>query len=145
MESALRNLPAAALVALVSCAAFAQQPAFPGVPVKAVVSVEPRHGKEVPKVRAEDIIVRQGKERDKVVSFQPLSEVGQQIFVLIDDSLSSADIGTQLPDIASFINSLPANTLVGVAYGRNGTAIVSEQPTRDHAQAAKSLRLPLGD
>src|SRR5205807_1786505 len=121
------------------------EPPFPGVPTKIVVSVEPHHGKEVPDVRAQDVLVTQGKQRDKVVAWQPVSQVGSQLFLLIDDSLSPSDLGTMLNDIASFINSQPANALVGVAYMRNGTAAIAQQLTGDHTKAAKALRLPIGD
>jgi len=126
-------------------AAGQQPPAFPGIPVKVLVEVEARHGKEVPDVRAQDVVVMQGKQRDNVTSWQPVNQVGAQLFLLIDDSLSSVDIGSKLRDIASFINSQPSNTLVGVAYMRNGTALIAQQLTGDHAAAAKALRLPLGE
>ena len=122
-----------------------QESAFPGIPARVVVTVEARHGKEVPEVRAEDVAVMQGKQRDKVTSWQPVNHVGMQLFLLVDDSLSSVDVGSKLRDIASFINSQPANTLVGVAYMRNGAALIAQQLTSDHAVAAKALRLPIGE
>jgi hypothetical protein len=62
---------------------------------------------------------------------------------LLDDS-SGLSLGTQLGDLRQFINSQPATTRVGVAYMQNGVAEVVQNLTEDHAQAAKSLRLPLG-
>jgi hypothetical protein len=50
-----------------------------------------------------------------------------------------------LEDIRQFINAQPATTAIGVAYMRNGIADVLQNPTNDHAQAAKALRLPFGD
>lgn len=124
-----------------------QEPAFPGVRTRVVVSAEARHGKEVPALRGEDVTVSQGKQRDKVLAWQSVlsPEVGAQVFVLIDDSLSAAEIGNKLNDIREFINAQPANILVGVAYMRNGTAMVSQNPTNEHALAAKALRLSTGD
>jgi len=121
---------------------------FPGIPVKATVTVEPRHGKESPRVRAEDVAVtQQGKDRYKVTSWQPIlsAESGVQLFVLIDDSLSSTDVGSKLGEIRNFINSQPANVSTGVAYVRNGGAVIAQSLTTNHEQAAKSLRLPTGD
>jgi len=37
------------------------------------------------------------------------------------------------------------NTLVAVAYARNGAAMVTQDFTNDHALAAKALRIPLGN
>jgi hypothetical protein len=38
----------------------------------------------------------------------------------------------------------PENTYIAVAYGRNGTAAVAQDFTKDHALAAKALRMPVG-
>lgn len=124
-----------------------QESAFPGVPTKVVVSVEPRHGKQVPTVRAEDVIVSQGNQHDKVLAWRSVEtpEVGVQVFVFIDDSLSATEIGTKFSDIREFINAQPASVLIGIGYMRNGTAIIAQNPTNDHAQAAKALRLTIGD
>ena len=146
----LRALVLPALTSLfASCLpAFSQQqPAFPGVPTKVLVSVEPRHGKTVPTVRAEDVVVTQGKERDTLLAWQPVGspEIGTQLFILIDDSLDASEIGTKLNDIRDFMNGQPPDVLIGVAYMRNGGASVAQAPTKDHAQAVRALRLTTGD
>ena len=131
-----------------SVPAFSQQePAFPGVQSRVLVSVEPRHGKQVPAVRKEDVTITQGKQRDKVLAWQSVlsPEVGAQVFILIDDSLSSSEMGSKLNDIRDFISAQPVSVLVGIAYMRNGTALVAQNPTSEHALAAKALRLSIGD
>jgi len=131
-----------------SVPAFSQQePAFPGVQSRVLVSVEPRHGKQVPAVRKEDVTITQGKQRDKVLAWQSVlsPEVGAQVFVLIDDLLSSSEMGSKLNDIRDFISAQPVSVLVGIAYMRNGTALVAQNPTSEHALAAKALRLSIGD
>jgi len=50
-----------------------------------------------------------------------------------------------LEDVRQFINAQPSTTTIGVAYMRNGTAEILQNPTNDHTQADKALRLPLGD
>jgi len=109
--------------------------------------VEPRHGKQVPAVRKEDVTITQGKQRDKVLAWQSVlsPEVGAQVFVLIDDLLSSSEMGSKLNDIRDFISAQPVSVLVGIAYMRNGTALVAQNPTSEHALAAKALRLSIGD
>ena len=70
---------------------------------------------------------------------------GENLFlaVLIDESLDS-DVASQLNDLKAFINAQPQNTYIAVAYARNGTAMVAQDFTQDHAQAAKALRIPIG-
>lgn len=144
----LKALLSAILFAVFGLAALAQQePAFPGTQASVVVSAEAQHGTTVPALRAEDVIVTQGKQRDQVMSLEPLfsSQAGVQIFILIDDSLSTSDLGPKLNDIRQFIAAQPANVQVGVAYMRNGTALIAQNPISDHTLAAKALRLPTGE
>ena len=127
--------------------AQAQQPAEGGgVPVHLVVSVEPHKGVTAPEIRGDEVMVYEGHDRDKVADWVPAQgdHAGLELFILIDDG-SSASLGTQLNDIRDFINAQPATTKVGVAYMQNGTAKVVQDLTPDHASAAKSLRLPLGE
>jgi hypothetical protein len=66
-----------------------------------------------------------------------------EFFILLDDDSTTATLGTQLGDIRQFILTQPSSTKIGVAYMRNGIAWIAQQPTSDHALAAKALRLPL--
>jgi hypothetical protein len=111
-----------------------------------VVTVEPRHGSNVPVINREDVMVYQGRDRAKVTDWLALQgeHAGLQLFILIDDSANTS-LGSQLEDVRQFINAQPATTAIGVAYMRNGIADVLQNLTNDHAQAAKALRLPFGD
>jgi hypothetical protein len=122
------------------------QPASNGVPVHMVVTVEARKGNDVPEITREDVKVYQGKEKRPTLDWVPLrgEHAGMEFFILIDDGLTTS-VGTQLDDIRQFINGQPATTAIGVAYMRDGTAQVVQNPTTDHAQAAKALRLPIGE
>jgi hypothetical protein len=128
----------------------AQQAAADGapagrVPAHLVVTVEPHHGSDVPNVNREDVMVHEGKDRDTVTEWIPAQgeHAALELFVLLDDG-SSSSLGSQLQDIRQFINGQPASAKVGIAYMQNGTASVVQNLTTDHAQAAKSLRLPMG-
>jgi hypothetical protein len=110
-----------------------------------VVTVEARHGKNPQPVDKQDVMIYEGKTRDPVTSWVPAKgeNAALEFFILIDDS-ANATLATQFDDIRQFINSQPPTTKIGVAYMQNGTAQVVQNPTTDHAQAAKSLRIPLG-
>src|SRR5437899_11827432 len=135
-----------AVTALETRRFVAQQTSSTGIPVHMVVTVEPRHGSNVPVINLEDVMVYQGHDRAKVTDWLPLQgeHAGLQLFILIDDAANTS-LGSQLEDIRQFINAQPATTAIGVAYMRNGTADILQNLTNDHAQAAKALRLPLGD
>jgi hypothetical protein len=128
-----------------SLALRAQQGAAAGVPAHLVVTVEARHGKDVPVLHREDVMAYQGKERGTVTDWLPLQgdHAGLDFFVLLDDA-SSTSLGSQLDDLRQFILGQPATTSIGVGYMRNGTVDIAQNFTADHAAAAKSLRLPFG-
>lgn len=141
-------LPVLALIFLAPfVAAQQQEPTLPGVPVQMVVTVEAHHTKEVPVINREDVLVFEGHNRDQVTQWVPLkdSSAGIELFVLVDDAADTTQLGSQLQDIRKFINNAPANLAIGIGYMRNGTVLVAQNPTRDRTQAAKALRLPLGD
>jgi len=121
-----------------------QSPAGPAVNL--VVTVEARHGSNVPDISREDVMVYQGRGRDKVTGWLPLQgdHAGLELFVILDDS-SNTSLGSQLEDIRQFISAQPATTKIGVAYMQNGIAQVVQNLTSDHMLAAKALRLPFGN
>jgi hypothetical protein len=124
---------------------YAQNAAAQGVPTHLLVTVEARHGKNVPDVSRADVMVYEGHDRDQVTDWVPAQgdHAGLQLFVLLDDG-SSFTLGTQLESLRKFISSQPASAKIGVAYMQNGVARIEQNPTTDHALAAKALRLPMG-
>jgi len=65
-----------------------------------------------------------------------------EVVVLIDDGARQS-LGVQLSDIAKFIQGLPPDAKVAVAYMENGRALLSGPLTADHAAAVRELHLPL--
>lgn len=116
-----------------------------GVTANMIVTVEARHGSNVPVINKEDVMVYEGRDRDKVTNWVAAQgdNAAMELFVLLDDS-SGFSLGSQLNDLNKFINAQPPTTKVGVAYMQNGIAKVEQAPTTDHALAAKALRLPMG-
>ena len=140
----LKALTAGLVLGALACAfpSFAQQ--GDTVAAQAVVTVVPKSG-EAPNLPQQSLKVwADGKESD-VTQWQPLrgDRAGLEFVVLIDGSARSS-IGLQLNDLSKFIQSMPPTTLVGVAYMQNGRAAFAQNPTADHALAAKALRLTSG-
>ncbi len=138
---------ACAVMALGSHAAESREPASAGtVPVHMLVTVEARHGAQVPEIKPQDVTVRQGKERVQVTDWIPMQgeRAGLELFVLLDDALRPVSLGPQLEDLRRFIISQAETTAIGVGYMRDGTVDIVQNLTTEHTQAAKALRLPLG-
>ena len=110
-----------------------------------IASVEARKGGNVPALSREDFMVYQGKERLSVTEAVPLrgNNASLDLLVLLDDG-SSWTLGSELADLRRFIEAQPASTAVGLGYMRNGTVDTVARLNRDHAGAAKALRLPFG-
>ena len=141
------------LVAAICAFVFIPQPAAAqeaattqGVPVQMIVSVEARkQGAELPVITRHDVIVHQGKAVRPVIGWVPATgdQAGLALAVLIDDS-AAVSIGTQLNDIRGFIQAQAPTTLVAVGYMQNGTVFLTQNFTKDHDAAAKSVRLSQG-
>lgn len=118
----------------------------PTIPVHMVVTVEARHGTEIPQITGEDVMVYQNRSRDPVTEWTPFQgdRAGLELFLAVDEATSTS-ISSQFDDLRRFINSQPGATSIGIAYMRNGTVEILQRLTTDHALAAKALRLPLGD
>jgi len=110
-----------------------------------LVTVEARHGSNVPVINREDVMVYEGRDRDHVIDWVPAQgdHAGLELFVLLDDG-SNISLGSQLEDVRQFVLSQPASTKVGIAYMQNGSARIEQNLTSDPALAAKALRLPMG-
>ena len=115
------------------------------VPVTVVVSVEARHGKDVPVVQREDVRIFQGRDRLPITDWIPLqgSQSGLELFVLIDEA-TGVDVASQFEDVRRFLNAQPASTAVAVGYISNGTVRIQQNFSNDHAAVGKALRIPLG-
>ncbi len=115
-----------------------------GTSVEVVVGVEPKHGNEVPTITEQDVIVSQGRDRRQVTGWVPAAEdrAGLALAILIDDG-AGISFGSQMEDIRAFIQKQAPATLVAVGYMQHGTVFMAHDFTRDHAAAAKSLRLPM--
>jgi hypothetical protein len=113
--------------------------------VQMIVSVEPKHGNQLPVITQQDVMVYQGHDRLNVTGWIPAKgdKAGLALAILIDES-AGFSLGTQLNDIKSFINEQPPSTLIAVGYMQNGTVKLVADFTQDHAAAAKSIRLALG-
>jgi hypothetical protein len=136
---------AVALLSIPRPAAAQQTGMESGVPVQMLVSVEAKHGNEVPALTQHDVIVHQGKNVRPVTAWVPATgdQAGLALAILIDDG-SGVSLGTQLNDIRNFIQELAPTTAVAVGYMQNGTVRMTQDFTEDHAAAAKSVRLALG-
>jgi hypothetical protein len=124
----------------------AQQPPSEAVPVSMVVSVEARHGKEIPVVNnKEDVRVMKGHDRLRVTDWIPLqgSQADLELLVLIDEATVQT-VASQFDDVRRFMSAQPPTTAIAVGYIEYGTVRLAQNFTKDHDLAGKTLRIPIG-
>jgi len=129
------------LAAAMAVASFAATTTRAAEPVTTTVTAVGKKNTQPPPIKKGDVEVYKGKERLQVADWRK----GESLFlaVLIDDSLDQ-NIASQWNDLKAFMMAQPPTTYIGVFYGRNGAAMVAQDFTKDHAVAAKALRVPYG-
>jgi hypothetical protein len=123
----------------------AQQPSSVTVPVSVVVSVEAKHGNEIPAVRRDDVRVFRDRDRLQVTDWIPLqgNQSDLELLVLIDEG-SGLNVASQFDDIRRFMNAQPDTTAIAVGYMQNGSVRMTQNFTKDHAVAGKALQITGG-
>jgi hypothetical protein len=129
------------LAAAIAVAGFTATTIQAAEPVTVTVTAVGKKNTQPPPIKKDDVALYQGKERLQVADWRK----GETLFlaVLIDDSLDQ-NIASQWSDLKAFMMAQPPTTYIGVFYGRNGEATVAQDFTKDHAVAAKALRIPYG-
>lgn len=136
------HLFASAVLAFALAFAFAISSAAATSSATMTVTAVGKKNTATPEIKKDDAQLYKNKERLQIADWRR----GDALFlaILIDDSLES-DIANQWGDLKNFIMAQPDSTLVAVAYIRDGGAQVAQDFTKDHALAAKALRIPLGN
>ncbi len=145
-EGSVIGMISVALVAA-SPGIAASIPKITSTPVQMVITERPiREGSQLATLQTADLKVVLDKTPAPVVRLQRLAGdlADMQLFLLLDDSTSSTSLGIQLPELKTFLESLPVTTQVAIGYMRNGTFALAQAFTADHQEAANALRLPAG-
>ncbi|HUJ94953.1 MAG TPA: hypothetical protein VLW84_06800 [Terriglobales bacterium] len=143
------NLAAAVCAALILgfvLPSMAQDSTTATVPVRMVVTLEASKDNPAPVINRDDVMVRQGKNRLKVLEWTAAKgdNASLDMFILIDDAANSSSFGTKMNDLREWINAQPSTTTLALGYMSNATFQLVQDFTTDHALVAKSLRLPRG-
>lgn len=126
----------------------AQEKAVPSTAEVHVVITDAgqRSDAEVPRLRQDEVKVKQGKTFLQVTQLIPAQgdNAALQLMVLIDDTLDPSSAGNNLNDVKEFIKAQPSTTVVGVGYMSNAGVNMIQNFTPDKELAVKAVRLPRG-
>ena len=95
-------------------------------------------------LEAGNIIVKEDGDDQTILSIRSVSSTSLSLAILIQDDLSSS-VNLQLKDLKTFIRGLPRGSKVMVAYLRSGSMQIRKKFTADLDEAAKSLRIVVGN
>jgi hypothetical protein len=113
---------------------------------QAVITVMPKKS-DAPatNVSEQGIQVEVNGKQSQITGWQPFRgpQASVELVLLIDDGARSS-LGREFDDIRQFIQSLPPNVKISLAYMQNGRAVFSGPLTANHATALEELHLPLG-
>jgi hypothetical protein len=117
------------------------------VPVHLVVTADSTKDMSAPQqIDKTNVKVKQGKNQLEVTDWIAAQgdAAALQLFILIDDTCQTQQLGTQLDELRTFIAAQPPSTLIALGYMRNATVTIVQDFTNDHAKVASEVRLPLG-
>lgn len=140
----MKKLRIAGVVFALACCSPIWAQEAPGVPVKVVITAEPKHGTTAPELQQSEIAVREaGKPRqvESLTRIPPQAPV--QLMLLIDNS-GGTNLDLQIKGIKEWINSLPPNVQVGLGFMQNGFTQMAHPISADHAAVANAMHLPAG-
>jgi hypothetical protein len=114
-------------------------------PVSMVVTIEAKHGKQIPVVYKEDVRAFHGNDRLRVTDWIPLQgeNANLELLILIDEA-SRETLAMQYDEIRQFISAQPPSTSIAIGYMQYGTVRMAQNFTKDHEAAGRALRIPLG-
>ncbi len=131
------------LAALCLLAALAPALRAQATPDATVVVTALAKSGDAPSIPQQLVQVSVGGKQVQPTLWKPYGHGPVELVILIDGSARTS-LGRTFEDITGFVNNLPPNFAVGLAYMQNGHAAFSSPLSNDHAMVARQLHLPNG-
>lgn len=110
------------------------------IPISIFTQEELKKKKATEFIEAGEIVVKEDKEEQEILSIRSVSNTPLALAVLVQDDLT-ANVNLQLKDVKNFIKDLPEGSRVMVAYLRAGRIQVRQKFTTKLDKAADSIRI----
>jgi hypothetical protein len=110
-----------------------------------IVTILPKQDGATPAdVSAQNLKIQVNGKDSSITSFKPFGPATPLEMVVLIDGGARNGLGSQLSELAGFIQRLPPNAKVAVAYMQNGRALFTGPLSEDRALVQKGLHLPGG-
>lgn len=112
--------------------------------IQVTITTRAKHGSS-PALTVRDVTVHEDKNPRSVVSLDAVSHADYplQLMILIDSD-ATPRLAAQFQDVSRFVQSLPQNAQVGLAYATSGSTQVAQAFTTDRAAIVKALHVTFG-
>lgn len=133
-------------ILLAATGVFAQSGDFSGHGDALVTVLPNKSGEQTMNITKQDISqINVGGKNAQVTGFGHLGANNPVELVILIDSSAGSSFGTQMSSIKKFVQEMPPNTKMAIAYMQNGAAVFSgQQFSSDPSQVLKGLHLPSG-
>ena len=113
---------------------------------RAIVTILPaKPGQAATNVPVQDVKIKVSGKATDVTRWTPLRGTESPVeLVLLIDGAARASLGTQLSTIKDFIQEMPSNTKMAVAYMMNGRAVMGSRLSEDPKVVLAGLHMPSG-
>jgi hypothetical protein len=111
---------------------------------QAIVTVLPQKNAQTPNISEQSLSVKVDGKNSQVTRWQQFGPNSPVELVILIDGAARTSLGSQMNDIARFVQGLPANTNAAIAYMENGQAALTGPFTTDRAETLRGLHLTGG-
>jgi VWFA-related protein len=148
MRRLLKTSTIVFVIALLSAAAFTQQPNAPdrqdirtvSIPISIFTKQELREDRLQEFIQIDRLLVKENEAEQQILSIRSIEDAPLSLAVLVQEDLTS-NFNLQIADLKEFIRRLPRGSRVMVAYLRGGTTQIRQKFTTDLSRAAESFRI----
>ena len=142
-----RIVCAIAALLVAGSSAYAQNNSGQSGEGDAIVTVLPNHsGEQRFNITQQDIkSIKVNGQDAQVAGFAPLEGANSPVeLVFLIDTSARSSLGTQMSYISNFVQEMPPDTEMGIAYMQNGAAVFSGPLSSNPAQVLKGLHMTAG-
>ncbi len=109
-----------------------------------VVTILPDKNAPSPNISQQQLNVKVNGKNAQVTRWQQLGSNAPVELVILIDGAARTSLGTQMDDIAHFVQGLPANVSATIAYMQNGQAALTGPLTTDRTATLRGLHITGG-
>jgi hypothetical protein len=146
----MRNMTSKMAVLLAAGSMLPAVPAFASTENQqgqgeAIVTVLPAKNAPAANIAQQDLSIKVNGKATNVTAVQPLNGMQSRVeMVVLIDGAARSSLGTQMGEIQHFVQTLPANAAVTIAYMQNGRAVLTGPLSTDRAGVLRGLHITGG-